>query len=72
MAAPPFSLGLWRARSGSGPIIVPAPLKAPDEVSHRRVEYLDDPFGRGYGNKAYYDMQGCSIYHGIGRNKKKI
>src|SRR3989442_497556 len=65
MAAPPFSLGLWRARSGSGPLVVPDPLKAPDEVSNRRVECLDDLFGRGYGSKAYYNMQEGSIYHGV-------
>ncbi len=46
-------------------MIVHDPLKAPDEVSNRRVEGLDDPFGRGYGSKAYYNMQECSIPHGV-------
>jgi len=46
-------------------MVVPDPLKAPDEVSHRRVECLDDPFGRGYGSKAYYNVQECSIHHGV-------
>src|SRR5262249_18476869 len=63
MAAPSFSLGLWRARSGSGPMVVLDPLKAPDEVSNRRVECLDDPFGRSYGSKAYDDTQECAIHH---------
>src|SRR5262245_2384774 len=49
IAPPAFSLGLWRARSGSGPWVVFDTRKAPDEGSHRRVECLDDPSGHGYG-----------------------
>ena len=33
------------------------PLAAPDAGSPRRVECLDDPFGRGYGSKAYCNVQ---------------
>ena len=40
-------------------MVVPDPLKAPDEVNNQRVECLEDPFDHGYGSKAYYNMQEC-------------